>query len=85
MKYLPKVIEAEIDGVVGGHITPHGAGIMVTMTEEGVLVTVTTGTWSSSRFIRLAGLPANIQSEVTHCAVHALALTLLGHLYPRPE
>ena len=80
--YSVDSIEADISGVADAHILPHGAQYTTRMTDEGVLITVHHGDWSSSRFVRLRGLSADHQSEIAHCATHAIALTLLTHLHP---
>lgn len=82
MTYNIEAIKDEIQGVADVHITPHGAHYTSTMAEGGVLITVHHGEWSSSRFTRLQGLSADHQGEIIHCAIHALALTLLTHLHP---
>lgn len=82
MTYSTEAIENVISGVAGAHITPHGALYTVSMTDSGVLITVQHGIWTASQFARLRGLPAHRQSELVHCVTHAVAVSLLTHLYP---
>ena len=80
--YLADVIENIIQGVAEAHLTPHGVSVTTTMSETGVLLVASKKGWSCSRYIRIGGLSADIQSEVAHCAAHALALEFLTHEHP---
>ena len=78
----PMSLEDEIDGVVRAHITPHGAALIVTKTDNGYFLTVQKGGWSESDYALTAGLPDDIAGEYLHCKVHAIAAKVIAQSSP---
>ena len=75
----------EINGVADAHLKQHGVTFHVNapdgMVGNTFFITFERPDWSTKEVVCLGKMPEATQAEYVHCAMHAVAATLLEHLF----